>query len=246
MTKKTNQFLGLYNRRLNILLYQHRSKFFPIGRVLVDELAEYRIFGFALAFDRHAKSPAFNLEANSSNCFSEISWSLLFKFVTNLFKPWEILTHEWELSLFKHSILIPTPFYLVGNWLWLPTRVQFWCSLWSNPSVQMFLHLLAKCTHDKPLHLWIVKILKCLSSWKYCPISTTVRDPASIQNLLLLSPTPFLRSLMLRICERASSAGTIKKPSSSPSRKRILSWSANTLDKNANCFPISRSSSDLD
>ena len=59
-------------------------------------------------------------------------------------------------------------------------------------------------------------------------------------------PTPFLRSLMLRTCERASSAGTMNAPSSSPSGKRILSWSANTFHNGANCFPISRSSSDLD
>ena len=29
--------------------------------------------------------------------------------MTNLFKPWEILTHEWELSLFTDSNLISTP-----------------------------------------------------------------------------------------------------------------------------------------
>ena len=60
----------------------------PIGIVLVDELAECRLRGFALTFDRLAKSPAFNLNAYSSNCNSEVScslssWSLLFKFVTN-------------------------------------------------------------------------------------------------------------------------------------------------------------------
>ena len=72
--------------------------------------------GFALAFDRHAKSPALNFNANSSNCISEVSCSLLFKFVTNLFKPWEILTHVWELSLFTDIILISTPY--------LPCRQQ--------------------------------------------------------------------------------------------------------------------------
>ena len=35
----------------------------------------------------------------------------------------------------------------------------------SNPSVQMYLRLLAKCTHDRPLNLWIVRILQCLLSW---------------------------------------------------------------------------------
>ena len=64
----------------------------PIGIVFVDELAESNLCGFALAFDRLAKSLASNLNAFSSNCISEVScslssWSLLFKFVANLFKP---------------------------------------------------------------------------------------------------------------------------------------------------------------
>ena len=32
------------------------------------------------------------------------------KSVTNLINPWEILTHEWELSLCTDTILIPTPY----------------------------------------------------------------------------------------------------------------------------------------
>ena len=59
-------------------------------------------------------------------------------------------------------------------------------------------------------------------------------------------PMPFRRSLMLRTCERASSAGTINAPSSSPSGKRNLSCSAKNYHKGATCFPISQSSSDLD
>ena len=57
------------------------------------------------------------LTAYSSNCTSEVSCSLLFKFVTNLFKPWEILAHEWELSLFIDiNILISQlHIYLAGN-----------------------------------------------------------------------------------------------------------------------------------
>ena len=54
---------------------------------------------------------------NSSDCISEVScslwsYSLSIKSVTNLFKPWEILTHEWELSFFTESILISTPYSL--------------------------------------------------------------------------------------------------------------------------------------
>ena len=74
----------LHNRRLHFLLVQHRSKFFHQDSiVLVDELAESRLCGFALTFNRLAKSPAFNLNAYSSNCTSEVSCSLLFKFMRN-------------------------------------------------------------------------------------------------------------------------------------------------------------------
>ena len=53
------------------------------------------------------KSKYIRLNANSSNFISEVSCSLssrclLLKSVTNLFKPWEILTHEWELIVFVY------------------------------------------------------------------------------------------------------------------------------------------------
>ena len=67
MTKKMNQFLR-----------HSESEYSPgstsvqvlsqIGKVLVDELAESLLCGSALAFDRLAKSPAFNFNAFSSNC----------------------------------------------------------------------------------------------------------------------------------------------------------------------------------
>ena len=38
----------------------------PIGIVFVDELAEIRLFGFALAFDRLAKSLAFDFNAQTA------------------------------------------------------------------------------------------------------------------------------------------------------------------------------------
>ena len=58
--------------------------------IVVDEQAEVRLRGFALAFDRLAKASTFVLNAKSSNCISEVSCSLsslLLKSVTNLFKP---------------------------------------------------------------------------------------------------------------------------------------------------------------
>ena len=76
-----------------------------IGTVLVNEQAEVGLLGFALAFDRLAKANTFVFNASASVFVSEVScslssYSLSIKSVTNLFNPWEILTHEWELSLF--------------------------------------------------------------------------------------------------------------------------------------------------
>ena len=68
-------------------------KSFTGSTVLADEQAEVRILGFALAFDRLEKASTFIFKANSSDCISEVSCSLLsfslllLKSVTNLFKP---------------------------------------------------------------------------------------------------------------------------------------------------------------
>ena len=95
---------------------------------------------------------------------SEVSCSLLFKFVTNLFDPCKIQTQEWELSLFTEMILISTP-YLPCNLLVATFNTgQFWCSLGSILLVVMLVLLLEDCIRDKPLHK-IVKNLQCLSSW---------------------------------------------------------------------------------
>ena len=63
-----------------------------IGAVLVDEQAEVRLRGFALAFDRFAKASTFVFNANFSDFISEVSCSLSscslsIKSVTNLFNP---------------------------------------------------------------------------------------------------------------------------------------------------------------
>ena len=94
MTKTSSQsFLPLGKRETNKfpgpISVQNLSQ---IGTVLVEEQAEARLRGCALAFDRLAKSLAFNLNAQSSNCISEVScslssYSLSIKSVTNLFNP---------------------------------------------------------------------------------------------------------------------------------------------------------------
>ena len=114
--------------------------------------------------------------------------------------------------VYRFHYIFHSVFYLVGNKLLLPIRVQSQCSLESNLLVQMNLRLLAECTHDRPLHE-IVRILKCLLSWNIGVNSwqtclTVVRNPASVQNLLTLSCCDnfSIRSLYLR--NRSSSCAT--------------------------------------
>ena len=139
--------LTLGKRWTNNLLAQYQSKFFPRWvQFLLMSRQEYVFVVFASAFDRLAN-------ANTSIFVSEVScslssYSLSIKSVTNLFKPWEIMTHEWELSLCTDSILIATPY--------LPCRQLVVTSntgpILVFPRIQPF-GFLAKCTHDKPLTL---------------------------------------------------------------------------------------------
>ena len=75
----------------------------------------------------------------------------------------------------------PLRIYLAGSWLWLPIRAQLWCSLESNLSGQMIFHLLAKCSNDKLVNFENSSVSFVM---KYCPTSTVVRNPASVQNLI--------------------------------------------------------------
>ena len=153
----------------------------------MDELAESRFCGFALAFDRLAKSPAFSFNAYSSNCISEVSCSLLFKFVTNLFKPWEILVHEWELSLFTDLILISTPYLpcrqkvVTSNTgpIWVFSLIQPFGSEVSSSLGKVYSRLATESVNCKNSSVCFVM--------KYCPTSTVFRNPVSVQNLLNLS-----------------------------------------------------------
>ena len=137
---------------------------FSTRTVLGKEQAKSLPSGFALAFDRHAKPFASSFDAYSSSWTSGISCSLLFKFITNLFDPWEILTQEWVLSLLKDIILISTPYSPCKQQVATSNTAQFGCSLGSILLVVMTLHLLEEYFQDKPLY-WIVSNLQCLSSW---------------------------------------------------------------------------------
>ena len=109
--------------------------------------------------------------------------SLLFESITNLFDPWEILTQEWVLSPLRDQSLISTPY--------LPCKQLVVTSNTGPIFVFPWIHPLG-C--DDPSSLGRVysrqaTAWNCVKSpvslvMKYCPISTTFRNPASKQNLL--------------------------------------------------------------
>ena len=163
---------GPWRRRINFFdISKTESEYFPgstsvqilfsIGTVLGGEPAGSLLRGFALVFDRHAKSFASSFDAS---WYSGISCSLLFKFITNMFDPWEFLTKEWELSLFKDIILISTPYLPCKQQVATSNMGPILLFPWIHPFGCDDLHLLEECIRDMPLHK-ILKNLRCLSSW---------------------------------------------------------------------------------
>ena len=143
-----------------------------IGTVLEDEQVMEGLLGFALAFYRLANATTSVFNAITSVFVSEVScslssYSLSIKSVTNLFDPWEILTHEWELIVFVHRFKsnFHTIFTLQVAGCDFQNGPNFWCSLESNLSGQLIFHLLVKYTHDMSLALQIVWSRQCALSW---------------------------------------------------------------------------------
>ena len=187
----------------------------PIGTVLVDEQAGARLCGFALAFYRLAKASTFVFNAKSSNCISEVSCSLLsftlllLKSVTNLIKRWEILTHEWELPLFTDSILLSTP-YLACKQL-VVTYYQHGSNFGvpSNPSFRVrWFSSLGKVYSRRATDSVNCANYSVSFVMKYCPTSTVVRNPASVQNLITWFCCDSLSTRSWYSCNRSSCAGS--------------------------------------
>ena len=107
--------------------------------------------------------------------------------------------------MFIDSILISTPYLPCGQQVVTSKTGPIWCSLESNLLGQMIFHLLAKCTHDRPLNSVNCKNSSVSFVMKYCPTSTGVRNPASVQNLLTLSCCDNFSIRSLYLCNRSSS-----------------------------------------
>ena len=178
-----------------------------MGKVLVDGLARVRLCGFALAFDRLAKARAFVLNEKLSNFISEVScslssYSLLLKSVTNFFKPWEILTQEWELCLFTTSCLISTPYLpckslvMTSNTgsILMFTRIQPFGSVDSSSLGKVY------SRHATGSANW--KNSSACFVMKYCLTATVARNPASVQTLTTRSGCGSLSTRSLYLCKK--------------------------------------------
>ena len=168
--------LGMLDR--TELLVQYQFIFFQECVVLEDEQVVEGLLGCALAFDRPAN-------ANSSDFVSEVScslssYSLSIKSVTNLFNPWDILTHEWELSLCTDSILFSTPYLPcrqqdvpsnTGPILAFPRIQPFWVSWFSSRGRTYSRHVTGAAICKNSSVSFVVK---------YCPAKTIFRKPASV------------------------------------------------------------------
>ena len=130
----------------------------------MEELADSRLCGSALAFDRLAKSFAPNFNAYSSSWTSDSSCSLLFKFVTNLLKAIRnsdtgvriVFVHRHSSDFNSVLTVQATSWnFQYGSNFGVPLDSSSW--LWC-------FFVSWQCTHDRPLH-GIVRNLQCLSSW---------------------------------------------------------------------------------
>ena len=157
-----------------------------IGTIVGGEPAGSLLCGIAFAFDRHAKSFASNFTACSSSWSSGPSVSLLFESITNLFDPWEILTQEWVQSPFRDKILIATPYLPCKQLVVTSNTGPIFVFPWIHPFGCDAASSLGR-VYSRQATAWYCEISALSFVMKYCPISTTLRNPASIQNLLNLS-----------------------------------------------------------
>ena len=105
---------------------------------------------------------------------------------SQLIQAMKILTHEWELCFLTYSIVLSLPLhiYLTHNWLWRPIR--------SGP-ILVFPRIQPFGSDDfsslgKVYSRQATDSVNCENSsvsfvMKYCPTSTVVKNPASVQIL---------------------------------------------------------------
>ena len=192
LTKKICYFLRYFIIGERTFLGSMSFQFLlPMETVLGKELKSSLLCIFAFAFDRHANSSAFSFNAFSPSSSSGISASSLIKYITNLFDPWESLTQEWFLFVQRPNLWYQLHMYRANNWLQLLTRAQCLVFPWIQP-----FGCDAACSLGR-VYSRQATVLNCVRSpmsfvMKDCPFSTTLRNPASTQNLLVVTAFQFV------------------------------------------------------
>ena len=210
MTKKMNYFLRNLVRRERECFPGSMSIQFllPMGTLLGEFPAGSLLCGFAFAFDRHARSFTFSCNACSSGWSSRTSVSLLFESITSLF-IWSMRNFNPGVSVVftqrqnsncnsVFAIHIAGFDFKYGSNFCVPWNPSFW--LWCSFSRKSVFT-------TSPLSLVM----------KYCPISTTLINPASMQNLLYLPVKAFQFPLHIVALERFVMMGH-------HSPKELLPW----------------------
>ena len=121
--------------------------------------------------------------------------------------PWEILTHEWELSLLTDSVFnFHSEFTLHVAGCDFQYGPNF--GLHSNPTFRFSWIFISWQSVLTTSH-WFCKLLwELFSVMKYCPTSTSVRNPASVQNLITRFCCYSLSTRSWYFCNRSSCAGS--------------------------------------
>ena len=218
MTKKSTQLFWHWVSDGRIIFWLNICQLsFPDGYSSCRWAGRSTSLWFCLSPWSARKSKYIRFNAKSSDCFSKnflLVVVVLFVVASvrdQLIQAMRNSDHEWELSLFTDSILISTPY--------LPCRQQVATSnagpILVFPRIQPFgsddsssrgkvysRHVTANCENSSVSF-----------DMKYCPTSTVVRNPASVQNLLNLScyENFSIRSLYLcksnSFCVRSSFRG---------------------------------------
>ena len=143
-------------------------------------------WGFAFAFDLAATTLVLVGGVCSSCGSAGISdFSSSIESITYLTVPQEILTQEWELSLFTNSIRISIPYLKCWKLVVTSNTSPIFIVPWIHPFGWEAWSSLGKVYSRQATELNCLKSLVSLVT-KYCPASTTRINPASLQNWLTL------------------------------------------------------------
>ena len=140
--------------------------------------------------------------------------------------PYEILTQDWELSSFTDWIRTSTPnlkcWKLVVTSKIGPILVFHWIHPFASEAGSSRGSVYSRQTTD------LRRISLAFLVTKYCPTSTTLINPASLQNLLNLSSGESRWTCWNYFCKRTlESSGSSRAGTSALTSLRTIDWPSN-------------------